>query len=170
MPIALPCAHGRTVYDALYIALGIQEDCQFVTADERLVNSVSLTLPHVVLLGAWSSAGSEGAGVPRGWIGPVRRPVQRPTNKIDGGIHAHPWIPALRKTLETTVEDARDLAEDAARIALERSAVDQKEAGALRPEGWKLTACRSPAARRRAPRGSRTCRALPRRGAWRRSR
>jgi len=35
--------------------------------------------------------------------------------------------PALRKNLETTVKDARDLAEDAARIALRRLAVDAGE-------------------------------------------
>jgi len=46
--------HGRTVYDALYIALGLRAGCPFVTADERLVNSVKAALPHVIRLGAWS--------------------------------------------------------------------------------------------------------------------
>jgi predicted nucleic acid-binding protein len=30
----------RTVYDALYLALAEQEDCLFVTADERFVNAL----------------------------------------------------------------------------------------------------------------------------------
>ncbi len=35
--------------------------------------------------------------------------------------------PALRKNLEATVKDARDLAEEASRIALQRLAVDARE-------------------------------------------
>jgi predicted nucleic acid-binding protein len=57
-------AHGRTVYDALYVALGLRESCPFVTADQRLVNSVAATFPHVVLLGAWSPPAGSGDLIP----------------------------------------------------------------------------------------------------------
>ncbi len=50
----LAVAHGRTVYDALYLALSLRRRCPFVTADERLVNSVSAALPQVVWLGRWT--------------------------------------------------------------------------------------------------------------------
>lgn len=32
--------HRRTVYDMLYLALSIRENCSFVTADEKLVNAI----------------------------------------------------------------------------------------------------------------------------------
>ncbi len=51
---SLAVAHGRTVYDALYLALALREGCPFITADERLVNAVATALPNVVGLGAWS--------------------------------------------------------------------------------------------------------------------
>lgn len=50
----LAVAHGRTVYDALYLALSVQRGCPFVTADERLVNAVAAALPQVVWLGRWT--------------------------------------------------------------------------------------------------------------------
>lgn len=50
----LAITHRRTVYDSLYLALTIQEECQFVTADERLANAVGSSLPTVVWLGNWS--------------------------------------------------------------------------------------------------------------------
>ena len=49
----LAITHQRTVYDSLYLALSIREQCQFVTADERLVNAVSSALPTVLWLGNW---------------------------------------------------------------------------------------------------------------------
>ena len=49
----LAIIHQRTVYDSLYLALSIQESCQFVTADERLANAVSSTIPTVVWLANW---------------------------------------------------------------------------------------------------------------------
>lgn len=49
----LAITHRRTVYDSLYLALSIREACQFVTADERLVNAVSSALPAVVWLANW---------------------------------------------------------------------------------------------------------------------
>jgi predicted nucleic acid-binding protein len=47
-------ATGRTVYDAIYVALAVRENCRFVTADERLVNGLAGTphRAHVVWLGA----------------------------------------------------------------------------------------------------------------------
>ena len=31
---------GRTVYDALYVALALELECGFITADEKLANAV----------------------------------------------------------------------------------------------------------------------------------
>ena len=45
--------HQRTVYDALYIALSIQEQCQFVTADEKLVNAVRAGYPNIIWVANW---------------------------------------------------------------------------------------------------------------------
>jgi len=50
----LAVTHQRTVYDSLYLALSIREACQFVTADERLVNAVKPALPAVTWLANWS--------------------------------------------------------------------------------------------------------------------
>ena len=49
----LAVAHRCSVYDSLYLALSIREHCAFVTADERLVNSVKAAHPHVVLVAEW---------------------------------------------------------------------------------------------------------------------
>lgn len=43
--------YGRTVYDSLYLALAVEADASFVTADERLANSARGRLP-VLWLGA----------------------------------------------------------------------------------------------------------------------
>lgn len=43
----------RTVYDALYLALSVREDCKFVTADEKLVNAVGSNFPHLIWLANW---------------------------------------------------------------------------------------------------------------------
>jgi predicted nucleic acid-binding protein len=50
----LAVTHQRTVYDALYLALSLREQCQFVTADERFVNAVKNTFFHVVWVGDWT--------------------------------------------------------------------------------------------------------------------
>ena len=42
---AIAAAFGRTVYDALYIALAVDFKGQLVTADERLANSLAAYLP-----------------------------------------------------------------------------------------------------------------------------
>jgi predicted nucleic acid-binding protein len=44
-------AHGRTVYDCLYVALAVQTNSQLITADERLANSLAARFP-VKWLGA----------------------------------------------------------------------------------------------------------------------
>jgi predicted nucleic acid-binding protein len=52
--IQLAVETGRTVYDSLYLALAIAEECQLVTADERFVNALRGTTyaPRVTWLGA----------------------------------------------------------------------------------------------------------------------
>lgn len=45
--------YRRTFYDSLYLALSVRENCQFVTADERLYNAVKADLPNVVRLANW---------------------------------------------------------------------------------------------------------------------
>jgi predicted nucleic acid-binding protein len=46
-------AHKRTVYDSLYIALSVRAGCQFVTADEKLVNAVGAHFANVIWLANW---------------------------------------------------------------------------------------------------------------------
>ena len=51
--VQLAIEYDRTVYDALYLALAMRENCQVVTADARLVNALGRTplAPHLRLLG-----------------------------------------------------------------------------------------------------------------------
>jgi predicted nucleic acid-binding protein len=42
---ALAHAHGRTVYDAIYLALAIESGRELLTADERLVNALGTRYP-----------------------------------------------------------------------------------------------------------------------------
>jgi len=49
----LAVRYQRTVYDSLYLALGLRERCSFVTADERLVNSVASGVPNILWLPDW---------------------------------------------------------------------------------------------------------------------
>jgi predicted nucleic acid-binding protein len=46
--------HKRSVYDSLYLALSLREQCQLVTADERLVNAVGGAFPQVIRLADWT--------------------------------------------------------------------------------------------------------------------
>ncbi len=41
--LEIAIATDRTVYDCIYLALAIDRDCRFVTADERLVNALAVT-------------------------------------------------------------------------------------------------------------------------------
>jgi predicted nucleic acid-binding protein len=50
--LILAMAHGRTVYDSLYVALAMQSKSEMVTADERLANTMAARLP-VKWLGAF---------------------------------------------------------------------------------------------------------------------
>src|SRR5262245_16247571 len=50
----LAVTYQRTVYDMLYLALSLRAGCQFVTADEKLVNAISSAFPNVVWLANWS--------------------------------------------------------------------------------------------------------------------
>jgi len=43
--LAIALSTGRTVYDAMYVALAVQRNAAFVTADERLVNSLATHWP-----------------------------------------------------------------------------------------------------------------------------
>ena len=43
---------GRSVYDGIYVALAIEADAVFMTADERLANALAARLP-VKWLGGW---------------------------------------------------------------------------------------------------------------------
>ncbi|HEY0544335.1 MAG TPA: type II toxin-antitoxin system VapC family toxin [Pyrinomonadaceae bacterium] len=45
--------HHRTVYDSLYLALSVRENCQCVTADEKLVNAVCTHFVNLVWLANW---------------------------------------------------------------------------------------------------------------------
>ena len=49
--LRLARAHGRTVYDSLYLVLAVQESATMITADEKLANAVAAYLP-VKWLGA----------------------------------------------------------------------------------------------------------------------
>jgi predicted nucleic acid-binding protein len=49
----LAVAHQRTVYDSLYLALSIRENCRFATADEKLVNALGVAIPNLVWIALW---------------------------------------------------------------------------------------------------------------------
>jgi predicted nucleic acid-binding protein len=49
----LAIAHRRTVYDMLYLALSLRAGCQFVTADEKLVNAIGSAFTNVIWLANW---------------------------------------------------------------------------------------------------------------------
>lgn len=43
--VAIALSTGRSVYDALYVALAVQRHAPFITADERLVNALATHWP-----------------------------------------------------------------------------------------------------------------------------
>ena len=50
----LAVTHQRTVYDMMYVALSIREQCRFVTADDRLVNAIAATYSNVIGVANWT--------------------------------------------------------------------------------------------------------------------
>jgi predicted nucleic acid-binding protein len=59
-PAEIAAAYGRTVYDALYVALAVARDCVLVTADERLVAALARSpfARHVSALSRWPGQAS----------------------------------------------------------------------------------------------------------------
>jgi predicted nucleic acid-binding protein len=49
----LAVTHQCTVYDALYLALSLHEQYPWVTADERVVNALAATFPHIICVANW---------------------------------------------------------------------------------------------------------------------
>ncbi len=46
----LAAAHDRSVYDCLYLALSLDLNCDFLTADRKLFRAVGRTFPNIQLL------------------------------------------------------------------------------------------------------------------------
>ena len=69
----LAVQHERSVYDPLYLALSLREECPLVTADEKLYNAVGAKFPNLIMLANWSqeARGTAGAIV---MISPERDP------------------------------------------------------------------------------------------------
>ena len=49
----LAVLHKRTVYDSLYLALSVRENCPFVTADQKLFNAVGAAFPNLTWVANW---------------------------------------------------------------------------------------------------------------------
>ncbi|MGA7729941.1 MAG: type II toxin-antitoxin system VapC family toxin [Chloroflexia bacterium] len=52
--LRLAVAHKQSMYDSMYLALSLQEQCPIVTADGKLYNSIGAAFPNLVLLANWS--------------------------------------------------------------------------------------------------------------------
>lgn len=50
---AIAVAHQRTVYDALYVALSVREQCHLVTADQKLIAALGTAFPQVMWVAHW---------------------------------------------------------------------------------------------------------------------
>lgn len=50
---AIAVAHQCTVYDALYVALSMREQCNLVTADQKLITAVGTAFPQVMWVARW---------------------------------------------------------------------------------------------------------------------
>lgn len=48
--LGLALAHGRPVYDCLYLAWALEQRCDLVTADERFFNALSAAFPCIRVL------------------------------------------------------------------------------------------------------------------------
>jgi predicted nucleic acid-binding protein len=44
---SLALAHRHSAYDAVYCALSVEMDCEFITADRKLVAKLGRTLPYI---------------------------------------------------------------------------------------------------------------------------
>ena len=55
--LALAAQHGITVYDALFCALTLRENVQFITADYPLVRRMAGTAIQATVLSEWSDVG-----------------------------------------------------------------------------------------------------------------
>ena len=51
--VSFAIKYDRTVYDSLYVVLAEEEDCPFVTADDRLANALAPHIPNIVKLADW---------------------------------------------------------------------------------------------------------------------
>lgn len=51
--LALAIQYERTVYDSLYLALSVREQCQLITAYEKLYNAIGQRFPNMILLANW---------------------------------------------------------------------------------------------------------------------
>ena len=49
----LAVTHQRTVYDSLYLALSLRENCPWVTADERVVNALGAAFSQIIWVAKW---------------------------------------------------------------------------------------------------------------------
>lgn len=51
--VSFAIKYDRTVYDSLYVVLAEEEDCPFITSDDRLANALAPHVPNVVKLSDW---------------------------------------------------------------------------------------------------------------------
>jgi predicted nucleic acid-binding protein len=57
--LSLALQHQRTVYDALYLALAQERNCNLITADERFFNALSSQFSRLQLLRHWQPPAAE---------------------------------------------------------------------------------------------------------------
>ena len=57
--LSLALQHQRTVYDALYLALAQERNCDLITADERFFHALSSQFPQLQLLRLWQPPAAE---------------------------------------------------------------------------------------------------------------
>jgi predicted nucleic acid-binding protein len=57
--LSLALQHQRTIYDALYLALAQERNCDLITADERFLHALSAQFPQLQLLRYWQPPAAE---------------------------------------------------------------------------------------------------------------
>jgi len=57
--LQLAIRHQRTVYDALYLALAQERNCDVITADARFFHALSSQFPQLLLLRHWQPPAAE---------------------------------------------------------------------------------------------------------------